>query len=251
MNAKRNGNFTSSEIVALMSNGRAKDSFGVPFYTYVDEKNMERRLGRSIKSDVIARPLSWGKLCEERVFEILGPEYRLCSSETVDHPDIAFAYWKGSPDAEKFVGETPDAVIDIKCPQTLKSFCTMVDAFENGGILQLRDNHKDGDKYYWQLVSNAILLGVDWAELIVYCPYQDELEAIRELANQKDGPDISQYYWIAMGMDGDFPYLKREGYYKNLYKFRFVIPKADKELLTARVVAAGKMLVDFHTPNTK
>lgn len=246
MNKSRNGNFTSSEIVALTKNGTAKGSFGKPFYTYVAETNMERRLGRSLESDITARPLSWGKLNEKRVFEILGPEYRLCSSETVGHPSID--YWKGSPDAEKFIGENPDAVIDIKCPHTLKSFCLMVDSFKNGGILQLRADHPSGEKYYWQLVSNAIILGVDWAELIIYCPYEDELDAIRELANQQEGPEMSQYYWISMGMDGDFPFLKRGGYYENLYKFRFVIPKHDKEFLTERVEAAGKMLVEFHTP---
>jgi hypothetical protein len=249
MNENRNGNFTSSEIVALMSNGRAKDSFGAPFFTYVAEKNMERRLLRSLKTEVTARPLSWGKLNEKRVFEILGFNYRLCSTETISHPEIE--YWKGSPDAEKFEGEKSDAVIDIKCPQTLKSFCTMVDSFASGGILQLRNDHKDGDKYYWQLVSNAILLGVDWAELIVYCPYEDELDAIRELAGQQDGPEIHQYYWIAMGLDGDFPSLKRGGAYKNLNVMRFVIPKADKELLTQRVLAAGKELVPFHQSEAK
>lgn len=249
MNKSRNGNFTSSEIVALTTNGRAKDSFGAPFYTYVKEKNMERRLGRSINNEVTARPLSWGKLVEERVLDMLGINYRSCSQETIPHPEIPF--WWGSPDGEKFEGEKSDAAIDIKCPQTLKSFCTMVDSFENGGILQFRNDHKDGEKYYWQIVSNAILLGVDWGELIVYVPYEDELDEIRALAGQKDGSEIHKYYWIAMGLDGELPSIPRDGYYKNLNTFRFVIPKADKEFLTNRVLAAGKDLVEFYIPETK
>jgi hypothetical protein len=247
MNEKRNGNFTSSEIVALTTNGRAKDSFGAPFFTYVAEKNMERMLKRSLNNESNARPLSWGKLCESKVFELLGPDYRLCSQDTIDHPEIEF--WKGSPDAEKFDGANKDAAIDIKCPMTLKSFCTMIDSFNAGGILRLREEHKDGEKYYWQIVSNAILLGVDYGELIVYVPFEDELDQIRELAGQQDGTNIHKYYWIAMGLDEELPSLKRDGAYKNLNVLRFVIPAADKKFLTDRVLEAGKLLITFNQTN--
>ena len=37
----------------------------------------------------------------------------------------------------------------------------------------LKENHPE---YFWQLVSNAILMNVSFAELIVYMPYKDELE---------------------------------------------------------------------------
>lgn len=266
MNEKRNGNFTSSEIIALTTFGKREmtkdeldarpkkgvgskttfieDGFGDAAKTYITETNMERRLLRALTNETNARALSWGKLCESKVFQLLGPDYRLCSQETIDHPTIE--YWKGSPDAEKFIGENKDACIDIKCPMTLKSFCTMVDAFAEGDISKLRDNHKDGDKYYWQIVSNAILLGCDWGELIVYVPYEDELEEIRVLANQQDGDNIHKYYWIAMGNDDEMPTLKRGGYYKNINVLRFEIPKADKEFLTNRVLTAGKDLVPFH-----
>lgn len=58
-NTLRHGNFTSSEIVALTTKGKAKDSFGKPALTYIEEKNMERRLGRSITTESNAKPLVW------------------------------------------------------------------------------------------------------------------------------------------------------------------------------------------------
>ncbi len=65
----RVGNFTSSEIVALVSKGKEKGSFGKPALTYIEECNMERRLLRSVTDDVSARPLSWGLLVENIAFE--------------------------------------------------------------------------------------------------------------------------------------------------------------------------------------
>lgn len=243
-NQKRNGNFTSSEIVALTTNGKASGSFGKPFYTYVAETNMERRLNRSLTNEENARPLIWGKLCEQVAFDILGTAYKMCSQETIDHPTIDC--WKGSPDCEKWVGTNEgyklDAVVDIKCPMTLKSFCTLIDSFNTGGIQKVRDKHQDGEKYYWQLVSNAILIGVDFAELIVFMPYLDQLDTIRQYAHQKDGADIHKYYWVTMGLDEELPWISRNGAYQNVNVLRFEIPQSDKDFLTDRVISAQKML---------
>jgi hypothetical protein len=95
----RIGNFTSSEIVALMSNGKGS-MFGAPAKTYIEECNMERRLGRSITTEINARAISWGKLVERRAFDLLGIEYTLNSDETLTHPEIEF--WAGSPDGFKY-----------------------------------------------------------------------------------------------------------------------------------------------------
>src|SRR3990172_2945044 len=96
---KRIGNFTSSEISALMS--KSKDGgFGKPALTYIEECNMERRLGRSLTDEVSARPLTWGKLVEVKAFELLGLDYKISSQETDLHPEIS--YWAGSSDGNKF-----------------------------------------------------------------------------------------------------------------------------------------------------
>jgi len=226
----RAGNFTSSEIVALTTNGKVKGSFGVPALTYINEKNMERRLGRSLKEDTDSKPTDWGTCCEPYVFTLLGLEYSTISKQSIQHPDIDF--WAGTPDSICYGHE--NTVVDIKCPFTLKSFCQLVDGWEQGGITGLRDNHKDGDKFYYQLVSNACLTGCNYGELIVFCPYENELGAIDKLL----------YPWMAYS---ELPFLIAGRHYKNLNKFRFDIPEADKKALTDRVIEAGKMLINTKT----
>lgn len=236
-NISRVGNFTSSEIVALTKVAKDGKSFGAPAMTYISECNMERRLGRSLTDEVNARPLIWGKMVEARVFELMGLEYSLVSSDTVVHPTIPF--WAGSPD-----GVAEDTVADIKCPITLKSFCQLVDPLYQGltgmaAMNAIRDTHKDGDKYYWQLVSNAILTSSNFAELVVYVPYKDELTEIREMAEGN-----SNAYWIWSASDDELPHLIEGGYYKNINVIRFEVPQADKDLLNQKVMSAGRLLLN-------
>jgi hypothetical protein len=240
-NTQRIGNFTSSTIYNLMSVGRDGNSFGKPALTYIKEKTRERKLLRTISNSTTARPTSWGNLVEKIVLEeILSTEYRVCSQETIAHPSIDC--WKGSPDAERYINGNKYAVVDIKCPYTLSSYCDFVDSFERGGIAEFRKEHSDGEKYYWQLVSNAILLGVDKAELIIFCPYLEQLESIRNFASNYDGDNQKDYLWIYYSSDNDIPYLVEDGYYKNIYKFEFDIPAEDKQLLTEKVLKAMEVI---------
>ena len=120
MDKIRNGRFTSSGISALTSNGKAKGTFGKPFFTYVEEKYFETKLKRRLDNESNAKPTSWGKLVERHVFDQLGTEYNLVSKDTIVHPTIEL--WAGSPDLEKY--DDGKTVCDIKCPMTLNSFCT-------------------------------------------------------------------------------------------------------------------------------
>lgn len=236
-NIARRGNFTSSEVVALTKFAKDGKSFGAPAITYIEEKNMERRLGRSIDSESNAKPLVWGKLLEGYWFELLGLEYTLSSTETDVHPTIKC--WSGSKDGIK-----TDTVIDIKSPITLKSFCQLVDPLYNGligmdAMNAVRESHKDGEKYYWQLVSNSILNNTRYAELIVGVPYQSEIPAVKLLAD--GNPNC---YWIAMAEEDELPFIPDGGYYKNLNIIRFEVPREDKEFLTNQVIKASKMLIN-------
>jgi len=239
MDAIRNGNFTSSEIFRLMKSGKAKGSWSVDAYTYIEECNRERRLKRSIEVQSDARPLTWGKCVEKRAFDVLGLEYTLCSDVTLQHPDIPF--WVGSPDATD-----PIAVSDLKCPLTLTSFCQMVDPYcENGKVVHealtieaVRENHRDGDKFFWQIVSNGILTGKNKGKLICYVPYLDELDEIKTLS---DG--VGDYYWIWSADISKLPYLVREGSYKNINVIEFDILQSDVDALTTRVLEAGTYLI--------
>lgn len=254
-NTERIGNFTSSEIVALTKFGKKKKEeefapIGEPAYTYVSECNMERRLGRNLGSDVHTRAISWGKLLEKRVFDLLDFDYVHTSQVTLAHK--SFDCWKGSPD---FL--TADTVCDAKCPTALKSFCELLDpVFDKEGKLlyegltidAVRVNHSEGEKYYWQLVSNACITGSKYGELIVYVPYKSELEVIRELAQNHDG-DQNKIAWINWADDDELPHLIDGGHYKNLNVIRFEIPERDKEFLTSRVKELSKFLEPW--PETK
>lgn len=234
-NIKRIGFFTSSRIGDLMTKARDGKSFGAPALTLISEKNMEIKLGRSLNSEISSKYTSWGKLVENRVFDILGTEYTPMFSETLIHPSIA--HWSGSPDGLK--NDDGKTVFDVKCPNTLKSFCELVDCKT---IEEVRDNHKEGDTYFWQIVSNAILTGSNYGELLVYCPYQSELEAIRELAHNWDGDNQNQFAFINWASDDELPYLIEGNHYKNLNIIRWEIDEADKIALTERVIAAGNLL---------
>jgi len=227
----RGGRFTSSGIAALMTNGKLGVALSAPAMTYIREKNYERGLGRCIGSESNARETSWGNFMERRVFDLLGTSYSLCSQETIIHPDYADV-WCGSPDGKKHNPDgSIDAVIDIKCPFTLNSFCTMV---ECETIQQLRDNHKKGDTYFWQLVSNAILTGANHAELIIYVPYLHEIEIIRDMTSNYDG-DQNKIAWINFAHVDELPYILREGTYKNLNVIRFEVTEGDKMELINKV----------------
>jgi hypothetical protein len=267
-NKLRHGNFTSSKIAALISTttrdmtetelneykkanpkSSAKKTScwpGKAAVTYIRQKNMERRAEQSIDREINAKPLSWGKLCELCLFEILPTDYILSSTDTKQHPIIP--WWAGSSDGIK--EDEGRTVIDEKCPMTLESFCNLVDGLYKGlsgwdAMQYARDNHSEGDTYYWQLVSNACIENAEYAELIVYMPYHSELEAIRRAAAimiEKDPMNHSKYNWILFALDEELPFLKNDGYYKNVNIIRFKVPEADKELLTRRVLQGGKLL---------
>ena len=252
-NMARVGNFTSSEIVALLGFGE-KGRSGDAAIAYIQECNMERRLGRSLTDESNARPLMWGKIGEIVVFEYLPLDYTLTSEQTIVHPDYPF--WAGSKDGHK-----PNTVFDIKSPYTHKSFCQLVqplydglegtdamNAIRNGytddkGLFHAK--HRDGDKFYTQLVSNACIDNVGYAELIVFMPYKSQLDAFRKIAMEVPSEELYKYYFIAMGQDDELPFLLDNGYYKNINTIRFKVPDEDKELLTEKVRAAGELLIDF------
>jgi hypothetical protein len=230
---KRIGRFTSSGIGALMTYSRDGKGFGRPALTYIAEKNMERKLGRSLSVNTTSKPTSWGKVCELRVYELLGIEYQLAHKTTIEHPEMPDV-WGGSPDLIK-----DDAVCEIKSPFTLKSFCQFMDCKD---IQEIRHEHPDGHDYYYQIVSNAILTGKKKAELIIYCPYQEELKDIREWINNYDG-NQKEFEWINYATDYELPYLIKGGHYKNLNIISFDIPEQDIIDLTDRVKEAAKLLV--------
>ena len=223
----RYGNFTSSSIWMLMTNGRAKGEIGKPAQTYIKHKNREILLGRNLQKERTARPTSWGNLVEPRVHYLLDTSYILQSDLRYTHEELT--RWTGAPDML-----TDTKVCDIKCPYSIDVFCDKADIIIANDLEALK---KDFPENYWQLVSNGILTGKNIAELIIYCPYLKELVDIKtELANYEG--DQNDVAWINWAKDEELPYLIEGNYYKNLYKFEFEIPEEDKQALYDRVKLA-------------
>lgn len=236
-NKIRNGNFTSSKIFNLLKLAKDQKSFGAPALNYIKEKQWERKLGRSLNTDVSTKPILWGRFLEKRVHDLLPLSYEWINDETLQHPKYEF--WVGSPDNKEWSTKT---VCDTKCPGP-KAFCELVDnlklALKYKDISYFRDNHED---YYWQLVSNACILGADNIELIVYMPYESELPDIRLAVEEFDSFDQYKYRWIAESAKEELSYLPDGGEYKNINRFRFALDRMDAIKLEGKVISANRLL---------
>lgn len=231
-NKNRIGNFNSSENYKLISEDRKGTGFGAPALTYIQEKKWERKMKRSISTEVETRPTLWGKFLEPRVHSLIGVEYEHVNDVTLAHSQYPFLV--GTPD---FKIDTLKVVSDSKCPQP-KSFCELVDNCSLG-IDRFKKKHAD---YYWQLVSNACILGMDFIELIVYMPYESELEEIRAEAENFDSLDQYKYRFIAESSKHQLAYLPNDSEYKNLNIFRFPLVIEDALLLEEKIKLANDLL---------
>lgn len=261
----RTGFFTSSEIVALTKSGKRdmtddelaahklinpksrkttmETMFGEKAKTYIFETNIERKLDRSITADINAKPLNYGKLVEKYAFNQLGMEYKMASQDSIVHPTIPF--WSGSADGFKF--DEGKTVVDFKCPWTILSYCRFA---ECKTIEEVVENHPDGEKYKWQIISNAIINDCKYGELIFFCPYKNQLKDIRELA--QDYPEQNKVAFVHFATDEELPYLNNGGYYKNFHTIRWEISPEEKSFLTERVLAAGALLEKrYESPEIK
>ena len=224
MDSSRNGIPTSSQMSKVMSNGKSEAGTGAPFYSYLEEKRFERELNRSLNTDHSVRPTSWGHALEGYVYEkFFQDAYWLVSNKTVVHESGLFA---GSPD---LVNDT--TVGDIKCPWTLLSFMKTREAL-NAGVETLKIEFPE---HFWQLVSNAILLDKNEAELIVFCPSKIELNAIREYVDGIDDINVFKYKFIVDLSDEELPYIPETSKVGNWIALKFEVKQEWKDQLMERV----------------
>lgn len=227
----RFGNFSSSEIYKLMTNGR-NGGIGAPGLTYIEEKRFERLLGRPLSNDVKSRPAQWGDFVQHRVTNLLlGTDCTPTKSIRRKHQTIP--NWTGAEDYIRNASPERSSVVgEIKCFE-LKKFCQVHDTARLGFEI-LRSEFPE---IYWQLVSNSILCGLSLVELTLYVPYRSELDAIRESVELEEGPSYIQY-----ATDDELPYLIEGGHYRNLTTYQFEVFNSVKDELTNRVSMAVKML---------
>lgn len=220
---ERRGHFTSSQIYRLAAMGRAADSIGASFGTYVKEKKREIAIGRYINNEASAKPTDWGNMCELLVHDLIGIEYSLVNKTRYTHLNLP---WSGMPD--EIVGKKK--VADIKCPWTLISF---MDAYETRND---REAFKKAKKeWYWQLISNACLTNIDECELILFIPKLKRIESIKK-ESEHNG-----YYFHKMA-DESLPWTSDKSSVPEITYIRFTAPQEDKDFLTARIELAAKEL---------
>lgn len=247
----RIGRITSSDIVALTKKGTGKEEFGKPFYTYVEECRMERFFKQRLENSVEVLAMAWGKLCEKIVHNGLGFKYKFQSNITYEHPK--YPEWCGTPDGTIPVEKTIDTITDIKCPLTRKAFFNLIiDLYDFDGInvvkrknvdgneiiKKIRARSIEGEKYYWQLVSNACILKANFAELIVFMPYFEELEKIREYNASLEEP----FWLVGRAKDDELPFIYKESGIQNINVIRFEVPVEDKIFLEKRVKTAIELI---------
>ncbi len=232
-NRERVGSFTSSQVYRLMAKGRGEYNFGAGALTYIQEKQIEKRMGRSLSIESYSRATSYGSMMERFVFSLLGMDYRLVSSESLRHPSINGL--SGSPDLIAI-----DKIGEIKNFYP-KAFAILADALKTGSTDIIKSTNP---AVYWQCVSNAMICSKDKAEIILFMPYESELDSVRDFAENYDGGDIDpwQIRWIYEVPKNELPYLPNSGYYSNLNVFEFIIPTADIQELTERVLKANELL---------
>ena len=237
-NVNRIGRFTSSQIWKLMTDGRGENGLGAPAITYIEEKRAERCLGRSIDLGAHSPALVWGKVMEVVGFEQeMGLDYSLCSTETITHPKYNF--WSGSPDAR-----TVNKAVEMKCFYP-KAYYELSRDLMLEDLQKIKANHKE---IYWQVLSNAILLGLNKAEIIAFTPTEKQLIEVREkllntdFAMEKLGMKDWQVRWIYEKELYELPYIPGKIQWPNCVKFEFDVPTEDVIALTKRVLLAEKML---------
>lgn len=239
MDLIRNGRFTSSEIGRLMKTDRKGTGFGADAITYITEKLYAIQAGRRIDNDINSKPTSWGNFLEQYVYETYFgfSGFELDSKKTIKYEgeiEELHGFYCGSPD---LIGA--DTVGDIKCPFTLKSY---LQAYNCKDIEELRENHPSGELYYWQLISNAILLNKSKCQLAFFVPSgiirdgQTETEIERIQAKIR-GSEDKNMFWANFKEIDDFPYIKNPDT-ANFKLFEFEATEEAKSKLLDRVELA-------------
>ncbi len=234
-NEERVGAFSSSNCFKLMEVPKHGEKWTSGSLTYIDEKKLEKRLGRSLNMDFWTRDTSWGNFNEYVVFPKLADfDIQHVSNKTVVHPKYPF--WVGSPD---FVAPMKK-VAELKCYQP-KNFAKFTDVLLTGNPNALK---YEFPQVYWQVCSNAILESVDVAEAMSFMPYRSELDAIRQMVDEYEGDDLMRYKWIYDADDFQLPFLADDSFYKNLNILAFEVPRDDRNALKNRMIEASIMLLN-------
>lgn len=213
--------------VACVSSSQVYRIMGTPaiYKTYQKEVKFEQRMKRKLSLGKSTNATNWGLFLEQIVHQSLSLDYITQAQVTLPHPTIKG--WVGSPDTF-----TDEVVADIKCFEPL-NFCNYIEVLEQNSTEVFK---KEYPKEYWQLISNALILGKSKIQVILYLPYEKDLEDIRNLAASYDEYDAWKYRFIYELPPSQLACQPNDSGYKDLNIFTFDLPKEDAELLTSKVI---------------
>lgn len=229
-NTNRIGRFTSSQIYRLcatLKNGKPSTAV----QTYIEEVHFSRLLGRSVKTEVKTQSMKWGNLMECVLFDLLGLNYKMSHKMPILHPDLP-DYWSGTPD----LISTKPKVGEIKSYEPLH-FAKLSKVLLTEDAEVIKENEPDA---YWQVISNAMILGINTCEIIAYMPYKSELiEIIKKVEEtnflELNHLNLPDYFFLNEDNIESLPYLPDDSKLSNVNKFEFEIPEKDKDFLFERV----------------
>jgi hypothetical protein len=228
---KRAGAFTSSEIYKLVARHKKTGEYLVSRDSYINKVFMELQYNCPMSSYGDSRPTIWGKLLEKwymAQIELGTPT----PTDTLTHPECPL--WKGTPDMiykqEKMVG-------DLKCPSDLERFAIAYEC--KGDIDKLRATYKEGEKYYWQLMSNAVLTGSDKCKLVFYVPSEADIEepktGIRAYSDDGEG----KHHWVLFSNYYELPHVPKESSLPNQVVIEWQVDKIERQQLINDVLSAA------------
>lgn len=231
-NVIRNGNFTSSQAYRIIAGGKV-------MHTYIDERNMEREIGRSLSIDGGSHATSWGDFMEivvfkKLVYELMEMDYQLVSDQTTQSETMPF--WVGSPDLEiplKLISE-------VKGYQP-KNWYSFTKALMTCDPEYIKATHP---QEYWQALSNGMIKKTPEVEMISYMPYLSDLPGIMDIVDNYDGEDQWKYKFISDGTEETLPWIPDGGKFKDLTRFKFEPPVNDRIQLVTAMMEAGKHLIN-------
>lgn len=176
----RCGKFTSSEIYKLIGKGRAKDDvFSQMGKTYIKQKAAE-----FITKEPLQKPttyaMEWGLSNENEALNLFESLYGEIDRFGTGNPQFFSVgdFFGGSPD-----GVFKDYVLEVKCPFNSDQHLEHL-------LLETAEDLKDfAPEYYWQIVSNMVILEKKKAMFISYdprFPLEHNLKVLKFDLDEKD-----------------------------------------------------------------
>ena len=238
---QRIGRFTSSQIYKLMkAPQRGNQPFLQSGLTYIRQKFLERTINNSLDVDAYSNAMAWGRFMEAYAFENhFGTGYTTTSQQTVvstKYPE----HLAGTPDYVK--GDF--LVSEVKCFYPEK-WAELGLSLQSKDLERIKSNHEE---IYWQVVCNAFLLGVSRCQMISFMPSIDEMENVKESAedpmflDRHNLGDMWQYRFIWEKEIDRLPHVKHGSRIAPLTTFEFEVPEGEFAYLQERLEMAIEIL---------